>query len=465
MMPPSLSLRTRLLVFTLIPLTLASLGAGYWRISSASQTTQQIFDRTLIALTLAISRDITLSGGDTLSDATHSMLRDNFAGRIFYHVYGPDGFFITGYATPPLTPSTVEMKENTPVLFESRYRGEQVRVARLREFTDFETTRGYSSITVWQTMSGRKEFIHKQAMHAIIVIGSLFLTVAAVAWFGIKLGLKPLADLQNAVARRSSDDLSEIRRPVPPEVTGLVATLNNLFGQVGKAIASRDRFISDAAHQLRNPIAGLLSLAQAARKAKTREDMHERVLELVEAARHASRLTTQLLSLERAKGQSDRSRFAKADLNRIAREVCEQNAGHILERNIDFEFRAFEQPVPILADRLLVKEAVQNLIDNAIKHAGSNNSQISVHVTMSKARAMLYVVDKGIGLKQEDSELAFSRFSQITPGEGSGLGLAIIDEIARLHNGKATIEPSETGAIISISFPVAKILTTKRPGP
>ncbi len=276
-----------------------------------------------------------------------------------------------------------------------------------------------------------------------------------VVWFGINLGLKPLTDLQDAISIRSSDDLSQIRRPVPPEVSGVLTTLNNLFDQLQSAIASRDRFISDAAHQLRNPVAGLLSLAEATRDAKSAEDQSARVLELVDAAHYTSRLSHQLLSLERAKGHKDLSRFKQLNLNEVVREVCEQNANHILERDIEFEFIPHRHDTEIKGDELLLKEALQNLIDNALKHAGSNNKRIDVGVMVSNEMAYIYVADQGVGLSCKDSQVAFSRFAQVRPGEGSGLGLAIVEEIARLHGGSAQIESSEHGAKVSINMPVA----------
>ncbi|CCQ72548.1 sensor histidine kinase [Magnetospira sp. QH-2] len=449
-----LSLRTRLMILTLIPLTIVSLGAGYWRISSAADTTREIFDRTLIALTLAISRDIVVSGGDVVSESTNQLLQDNFGSQLFYHVYGPDGAFVTGYATPPVIPAHIELSDNVPVLFESTYRGAAVRVARLREHSRFEGASGFAAVTVWQPMASREEFVQQLASRAIMVILSLYVTVTAVVWFGINLGLKPLTDLQDAIALRSSDDLSHIRRPVPTEVKGVVATLNSLFGQVRDTMASRDRFISDAAHQLRNPVAGLYSLAEAARDAKTAEDRKARVGQVVEAARHASRLTNQLLSLDRVKGQTGHSRFEIGDLNQIVREVCERNAEAVLDADIEFGFHPHPSALSVFAHKILLQEAVHNLIDNALKHAGPGNRRILVSVASVDGRGIVSVSDKGKGLDPSDSDIAFSRFGQVEPGEGSGLGLAIVMEIAQRHGGSVSIEPSEVGATLSLAIPL-----------
>ena len=282
----AMSLRTRLLLLILVPLVIISLLAGYWRFTVATQTAEALFDRTLLAITLAISRDVVVSGGDALSPSTADLMRDTSGGEIFYHVHGPDGVFVTGYATPPPPPRDASTTDGIPVLFLSRYRGEDVRVARLREMSTIDLITGFSTITVWQTMSAREAFARDLALRAAIVMGSLILTVALVVWFGINLGLKPLTDLQDAISIRSSDDLSKIRRPIPREASGIVATLNGLFDQVTRAFASRDAFLSDAAHQLRNPIAGVLSMAESVRDAKSEDARKERTSELIGAVKH-----------------------------------------------------------------------------------------------------------------------------------------------------------------------------------
>ncbi len=298
-----LSLRARLAIIILAPLVLISALVGYWRFSMARQTVEELFDKTLLASSLAIARDIAISGGDALSVTTRDLMRDISGGPIYYHVHGPDGVFVTGYATPPVPPPDLVRSRNTPVFFRSVYRNQEVRVVQLKEMGEVDGISGYSTVTVWQTFSGRNRFVRDLALRATAIIASLTFTVAAVVWFGIKLGLRPLTDLQAAVSQRSSDDLSLIRRPLPREISELVQTLNRLFDQLDRTMKSKDVFISNAAHQLRNPIAGVLSMAEAVRSARTLEDAATRTAELVEAARHASRLATQLLSYERVKAR------------------------------------------------------------------------------------------------------------------------------------------------------------------
>ena len=151
-----------LIVIILVPLTLVSMVAGYWRVTSAAATAREIFDLNLQALTLTIS-NVVVSGGDVISDKTRQLLQGQFGANLFYHVYGPDGVFVTGYASPPVTPGEIEVKDNVPVFFRSVYRGEPVRVSRLREQANFEGVSGFTSVTVWQSLAQREEFVERLA--------------------------------------------------------------------------------------------------------------------------------------------------------------------------------------------------------------------------------------------------------------------------------------------------------------
>lgn len=444
----SVSLRTRLMILILVPLVIISLLTGFWRFTVARATSEQLFDRTLVALTLAIARDVVVSGGDALSAAALDLMRDASGGALFYHVHGPDGTFLTGYAYPPRAPAEVRAVENIPVLFEANYRGQPVRVSRLTEFTNFEGVSGYATVTVWQNKAGREGLARQLALRAAGIMVLLIVTVAGVVWFGINLGLKPLVDLEDAIARRSPDDLSVIRRKVPEEVSDIVDRLNALFRHVASAMASRDAFISDAAHQLRNPIAGILSMAVAARDARTDADRRSRSAELVEAARHASRLTQQLLSFERVRGIVDRSRFAPVDLKDLVRKVCARNATRFLERGIEFGYDdlAPDRDLTVEADPVLLSEALQNVIDNAFVHAGPDNDMVEVSVGVDGDGALVTIRDHGCGLAPGDVETAFRRFGQINAGEGSGLGLTIVKEIVQRHGGTITVGRETRGA-------------------
>ena len=286
-------------------------------------------------------------------------------------------------------------------------------------------------------------------------MGILMATLGFVVWFGVARGLRPLLDLQDAIDLRSPDDLSKIKRPVPTEVRGIVQTLNRLFGQVDDSINAHQVFISEAAHQLRNPAAAVQSMAEALRDAKTDEDRDKRIVELVAAAKNSATVAEQLLSLERLRQPTHQDQMDKIDFRAVVEEACADMGVHILTKGIDFEVTLPEPTILVSGDRIFLAEAIKNLLDNALKHGGAELSRISVVLRCDAGNVKLTVSDDGTGLSPDQSEAVFSRFSQLEYSEGSGLGLSIVSAVAKRHGGVVAINQVEQGASVTLELPIA----------
>lgn len=449
------SLRVRLFGLILIPLVLMSMLLGFWRFSEAQKTAEDLFDRTLLAAALAISRDVAVSGGDALSRSTRDLIRDTSGGEVFYHATGPGGIYVTGYAYPPAAAGQQDHDRYIPQFFEATYRGEKVRVLRMTERITLANLTADATVTVWQRLADRNAFARQLAVRAAGLMGVLLLTLAVVVWFGVERGLRPLLDLQAAIAARSADDLSQIKRPVPVEVRGIVRTLNRLFGQVETSIGAQQVFISDAAHQLRNPAAAVQSMAEAVRDAPTKKDRDHRIAALVAAARRSARVAQQLLSMDRLQQPVPQVETQEFDLCDVLRETCADMGAIVLSRGIEFELNAPEQAIPVRGDAVFVAEAIKNLIDNALKHGGTRLRAIRVHCVKAGDIARITVFDDGKGLLPEQSDTAFRRFAQVEPSDGSGLGLAIASSVAERHGGRLTIDRVSVGASLTLTLPCA----------
>ncbi len=449
------SLRLRLFILILTPLVLIAALLGLWRFMIAQKTAQELFDDSLLSAGLAISRDVAISGGDALSPTTRSMIRDASGGEIFYHVTGPGGIYVTGYAYPPAATNPSAQEVYKPQFFEALYRQEPVRVLKMTERVTIENLIGDATVTVWQRTADRNAFANELSIRAGILMGILLATLAIVVWFGVARGLRPLLDLQDAIDLRSPDDLSEIKRPVPIEVQGVVRTLNRLFGQVENSINAHQVFISEAAHQLRNPAAAVQSMAEALQDAKTDDDREKRISELVAAAKNSATVAEQLLSLERLRQPTHQDQMDKIDFRSVVEEACAEMGVHILAKGIEFDVTMHETAVTVFGDRIFLIEALKNLLDNAVKHGGSKLSQISVVLRSDGKYVKLTVADDGADLSPDQSEAAFGRFSQIEYSEGSGLGLSIVSAVAQRHGGMVEINQVERGASITLKLPIA----------
>ncbi len=436
------SLRMRLFVLILMPLLVVSSVAVFWRYNEAKQLAAEVFDRNLVMLTLAISRDVTLSEGDSLSETTSNLFKKASGGDVFYHVYGPDGSFVTGYSTPPVGTAEQDLPENTPVVFNAAHLGVAVRAVKLAEPTIVDGIVGQSVVTVWQKLDQRQSFARDLAMRSAALAGVLVLTVAGLVLFGIGLGLRPLIELERAIQKRSVDDLSPIERKVPQETKGIVRRLNALFDKVTDANQARDRFISNAAHQLRNPVAGIHAMAQATLNAESFEETKHRARELVDETRRTGRLTDQLLSLEQLAGRSPR--FQRVDITELVTEIGQRNGPKILNAGLEFTVRVPEDALMVSGDPTLLNEAIQNLIDNAFDHGGKAMSFIAVQATADAETVKIAVENDGERIDEVLRETIFDRFSQGDQSEGTGLGLAITQEIARLNSGTVRLNGRET---------------------
>ena len=443
------SLRLRLVIIILVPLLIIAGIVSTIAVFDAQQRAAERFDRSLLSAVLAISRDVALSGGDALSPETNTILQDTSGGRVFYHVYAPDGVFVTGYATPPvsLTPQA-----DVQSYYDSVYQGDDVRVLRFTDAMQIEGLSGEFTFTVWQDAALRDAIVSDLSGRTFRVISSLILALALVVWFGVRLGLKPLLALENAIALRSADDLTAIKRHVPAEARGIVETLNRLFGQVSSTLTAKDVFISNAAHQLRNPIAGVVAMSEAVGSAKTMADMRERSGELVKASRRAGDLAEKLLALERASAANNAVQFRRVDLAALVGHVSQQAKSSAMTSTVDVSVSLPGSPCWINGDETMLNEALTNLIENAHIHGGPRLTQIDVSLAAKDGNYVLSVKDDGVGIAQIDLARARERFGQIHPSQGSGLGLAIAEAVVQQHGGDMVIHAGQQGLQVDLMF-------------
>jgi two-component system sensor histidine kinase TctE len=235
--------------------------------------------------------------------------------------------------------------------------------------------------------------------------------------------------------------------------------MNDLFGRLSDAFAARDVFIANAAHQLRNPIAAIRAQAEAAEAAPEGVDLRARVADVAEAARRTSRLTQQLLSLEKARGRPEALGAQTVDIAKLAAEILRVKVPVALRRGVEVSLELEGAPRPVAGDPLLIGEAFENLLDNALRYGCAKGGEIRVFVTFEHDRVTLVVADDGPGVPADQRERVFERFQRgVEEGnDGCGLGLAIVREIALRHGGTAKLVEAPTGARFEMVFPSAPL--------
>ena len=445
-MKPVHAIRTRLVLLLLIPLSLIAVVASLETFLTSRKTADELYDKTLLAVMFTVSENVLASNGDLLSENVLEVLTENLGDQFFYHVAGPGNVFVTGYAGYPPLPPDVELEGGLPHFYDGNYQGKPVRVVTIRQLISERNLNGWITVTAWQSINTREALSYRLFGQSLLRLGLLVASAGLIVWFAVRIGLKPLRNLQDAVEKRSSSDLSPIRRSVPIEVQSLVQSMNALFGKVQQSIDLRERFIADAAHQLRNPIAGLKAQAEVAANAKTREDMRDRVGDIVTSSDRMSRLVNQLLTSAKIhsvqSGTESREAF---DLVETTREVARRFVPKAMKRNQSLEFLSAENPVVVTANKTLIEEAISNLIDNALAH-NPEKTRVTVDVAANDVAVIASVEDDGVGIADADFEKVLEPFvNGVTSTSGSGLGLAIARDVMEQHGGEIQLAPSSKG--------------------
>jgi two-component system sensor histidine kinase TctE len=266
---------------------------------------------------------------------------------------------------------------------------------------------------------------------------ALGVLLSLLVYGGIRRGLAPLTRLTAQLEHRSVNALSPIgMTQAPSEVHALVQAVNGLLDEVARSVNQEKRFINDAAHQLRTPLAGLISQVELAQRETGDPALSQRLAKVLTGAQRSAHLVHQLLTLARTE---TRARSEPLDLPVLAREVAREWTPRALAAGMDLGYEGADHLV-MNGDTLQLREAMANLIDNALRYT-PRGSTITLRVQALPSGALLAVEDNGPGLSNEDMAHVFQRFWRASeqPG-GCGLGLAIVQEIARRHGGEARVE-------------------------
>ena len=383
-----------------------------------------------------------------LPPGVEQMLRRERGEPIFYRVLSPKGQEIGGIQALPAPPPEA-VRDGGFIAYDALFGGKPVRVVSV------ESPCGKSTCTVLVAETTEK----RSRLARDILLGSLFpeLLIAAatlvIVWFGVKRGLAPLARLSEDIKARSPGDLRPIEAAGPEEARPIVAALNGLLSEVAQASRSQQRFLADAAHQLRTPLAGLRAHTEIALAQPLPEACRAQIEQVHAATIRTARLANQLLALARAEPGA-RGEAARVDLKALAGAEAEDWVRQALARDIDLGFEL--ESAPVLGDAFLLREALANLVHNAIQYT-QRGGHITVRTGERGAGAFVEVEDDGPGIPAAERERVLERFYRVpgTPGTGSGLGLAIVRDIAAGHGASLSLQEGAEGRglRVAITFP------------
>ena len=449
-------LRRRLLVMLLAPLILLTLLNAWFDYRSADDAALQQDQRLLALLPLLADSIIGEAGADRpvllLAPAIEDFLNDR-AGRAAYAIADVDGKVLTGEPwLAGLPPTTAE-----PEFHSEENLGVTWRIVRQRQ----QTVLGQMTVILADGSDPRQQWA--RSVFFTVLLPNLVLLAAAafaVGW-AVRRALKPLLELREAVERRSPRDLSAFdEHASPEEVRPLVISLNRLFGLVNAQAESQRRFVTDAAHQLRTPLAGLQAQVEAWAQAANAADpadgtvrlQIEQVNKLRGATRRTSQLASQLLALSRADARTMQAQpMQRVDLKALCEAILEGHLNAATAKRIDLGLDA--APAHVMGHEWLLRELLGNLVDNAVKYTPQKGI-VTIRCGLRAGDAFLEVEDDGPGVAPAERLRVLERFYRVrgTQGEGNGLGLAIADEIARVHHSQLELQPGAGGRGLRVSL-------------
>lgn len=449
--PPSLRfLLLRQLLPALLLLLLAGAATAYW---VAWRSATKAYDRALFDTALAITEQLRQIDGNPqlpLTPQARAVLLTDKFDQVFYAVRGAEEELLDGEAglpMPPPGPPRTRSSEGR-YYFDGLLHGKPVRIAAL------QTEQAGKMITVLagETLVKRNALIREIILGMLLPEILLTLVSIGVIWFGIRAGLKPLAELRQELAGRSQADLSQVRVDVPEEIQPVVTEINELLQRLEHSLVSQRNFVSDAAHQLRTPIAALQAQAEAA-CSESPADSRQQLEGVLSAAHRLSHLVDQMLSLARAEPSLSQTQPEIA-LEEIARQLAETWLPQAIRKEIDLGFEL--APATVRGNELLLQELFGNLLDNALQHAPQGGT-VTVSCGREGKEAWLAVADNGPGIAEAERDKVFARFYQVpgNKGHGNGLGLAIVHEIVRQHGGRISVGRSADlgGAFFKVWLP------------
>ena len=457
----TLTLRRQLIAWLGVPLIVLWLISGMVHYDIARQFVNLAYDRALLEAALDIGRNIKQVDSKVyvdLPEVALQMLETRESGRLHFLVTRTDGEFISG--NPELPPPPPDEGTDRIRYYDDVFNDRDIRLVILRQPIRPGSGQGVLLIRVGERVTVRAESARQLLLRIMVPQAVLILVAVFIVWYAVGRGLNPLASLQRELAARSDRDLSPLpEAQVPEEVRPLIRAMNELLDRLSKALESRQRFVADAAHQLRTPVAGIKTQTELALRLTQSDDTKATLKQLHTATEQATRLVNQLLSLARAEPGADRVQHLEAvDLVALARGTTTEWVPRALARNIDL---GFESPLPgarIEGDPFMLREMLNNLLDNAVGYS-KPGGQVTVRVTRNPGGVEMSVEDNGPGIPAALRERVFERFYRMlgTGVDGCGLGLAIVREIALAHGAEASLASgaNDTGTLVRITFPNA----------
>lgn len=451
-----------LLLWMLIPAQILVLGTALW--FSSQQLRVQIdhaYDRSLLGALKAIDHNISTASGGLAVELPYLMLQffelsSNHA--VYYRILTEDGLADVGNQQLPLPHEA--LGTNVPALYDAEYLGVPVRIAAMARDMDpplYGRTAGRVIVMVGEDRAGRDAVIHTRMLRSILRDVIELLAAMGLIVLGVLIGLRPLTRLYRDLKNRPAADLSPITAPdLPREIQPLVNAVNQHMARHARMAQRQRQFLNDASHQLRTPLAVLRTQLDYALRETDPTEARTALVAMQQGLIRAQRTAAQLLALARAQESEDDETPPKAlDLTPLVQDVIRQLYSLARQKRQTLDLEGGTLNPVVLGSDWLIREALSNLVENAIKYTPEGGS-ITLTLASSAEGIHVRVQDSGPGMPPDDIRKAGKRFRRGQAGkreQGAGLGLAIVQTIMQAHHGRLVITSNARGCCAALEFP------------
>ena len=447
------SLRRQLLAGILLPLLLIVAFNTWSLYREALGALNTAYDRTLLASAKSLGEWLDIQGeGDAarlqanVPSAALEAFEADLRSRMAFRISTRQGLLLSGYDDLPMWHGEIPMQPPYAALvdfYDGAFRGEPVRMAVLLQPVASGSGRDVAVVQVAETLEIRHALARQILWDTLARQAALIALIAATVIVVVQRATRPVRALSHELQARPDDDLRPIAAPdAPRELQPLIAATNEHMRRQSDLLAQQQRFVRDASHQLRTPLAVLKAQVQSARRGDVAPP--EALAEIEDTVDRATQLANQMLALAKVAQLQQQADVAPAQFDEVVRAVALDVAPLIAGKGLDFDLQT--EPVTLRAHDWMLRELTRNLLHNAIRHTPAGGL-LAITLVRAGGEARLTVADGGPGVAPELAERLFQPFSAGAGGTGSGLGLAICHEIVqtlggriqlvnRMHNGR-----------------------------
>ena len=423
----------------------------------AGVASERAYDQLLAGATIQVAEDLYVQGGVLALNLPVAALSTlSRYDLVYYRVVDSRGVVVAGYGDLPSPASSVAARTG-PQFANGVYQGQRIRTATLARYLPEERTPGWAVVTVAQTTHARQQLTNDMSLKVWTLIVLMSILAIGASGLAIRRGLRPLARIETIIAARDPADLRPVAADTPSEINAIIGAINGLIGRLAERMTAMQRFIADAAHQMRTPIARLDAQIELLSSERDPARYAARLDALRATCSDVGRLTGQLLNHAMVIHRTEAVPLQPVDLVALAKEVLGRTIPLADERDVSVSLETDSPDACIDGDPISLQEALSNVLHNALLHGKADD--IVVSIAASGPHVTLTVTDNGPGIAREHWDAAlrpFERLGQDSTARrtGSGLGLAIVQEVMKAHGGRIAFSfPAAGGFAVTLGFP------------